>query len=155
MKIKFLKINLFLNHNKKMPAYLLLFTLLFSADDPVLISIFDEAIKRGVPKEYLEKTFNKENIIVHEKIPEFFAKPYEKKSWGVYKKIFVTPRRIESGIKFYNQYGGDLRKTISKNNDKSQEDMSKKGIDAYKCDNCGCWSPGEKCNNKKCSKEQS
>tara|TARA_B110000003_G_scaffold272559_1_gene308660 strand:- start:3808 stop:4668 length:861 start_codon:yes stop_codon:yes gene_type:complete len=116
MKIKFLKINLCFNHNKKMPAYLLLFTLLFSADDPVLISIFDEAIKRGVPKEYLEKTFNKENIIVHEKIPEFFAKPYEKKSWGVYKKIFVTPKRIESGIKFYNQYGGDLRTTISKNN---------------------------------------
>ena len=49
----------------------------------------------------------------------------------------------------------EKRKTISKNNDKSQEDISKKGIDAYKCDNCGCWSPGDKCNNKKCSKEQS
>ena len=49
----------------------------------------------------------------------------------------------------------EKRKSISKNNDKSQEDMSKKGIDAYKCDNCGCWSPGDKCNNKKCSKEQS
>ena len=49
----------------------------------------------------------------------------------------------------------EKRKTISKKNDKSQEDMSKKGIDAYKCDNCGCWSPGDKCNNEKCSKEQS
>jgi hypothetical protein len=49
----------------------------------------------------------------------------------------------------------EKRKTISKKNDKSQEDMSKRGIDAYKCDNCGCWSPGDKCNNKKCSKEQS
>jgi hypothetical protein len=49
----------------------------------------------------------------------------------------------------------EKRKTISKKNDKSQEDISKKGIDAYKCDNCGCWSPGDKCNNKKCSKEQS
>lgn len=49
----------------------------------------------------------------------------------------------------------EKRKSISKNNDKSQQDMSKKGIDAYKCDNCGCWSPGDKCNNKKCSKEQS
>ena len=49
----------------------------------------------------------------------------------------------------------EKRKSISKNNDKSQEDMSKKGIDAYKCDNCGCWSPGDKCNNKKCTKEQS
>ena len=25
----------------------------------------------------------------------------------------------------------------------------------FKCDNCGCWNPGDKCNNKKCSKEQS
>ena len=49
----------------------------------------------------------------------------------------------------------EKRKTISKKNDKSQEDISKKGMDAYKCDNCGCWSPGDKCNNKKCSKEQS
>ena len=49
----------------------------------------------------------------------------------------------------------EKRKTISKKNDKSQEDISKKGIDAYKCDNCGCWSPGDKCNNKKCPKEQS
>lgn len=49
----------------------------------------------------------------------------------------------------------EKRKSISKNNDKSQEDVSEKGIDAYKCDNCGCWSPGDKCNNKKCSKEQS
>ena len=49
----------------------------------------------------------------------------------------------------------EKRKTISKKNDKSQEDISKKGIDAYKCNNCGCWSPGDKCNNKKCPKEQS
>ena len=49
----------------------------------------------------------------------------------------------------------EKRKTILKKNDKSQEDISKKGIDAYKCDKCGCWSPGDKCNNKKCSKEQS
>ena len=48
-----------------------------------------------------------------------------------------------------------IQKSIAKNNSKNHEDMTKKGIDAYKCDNCGCWSPGDKCNNKKCSKEQS
>ena len=64
----------------------------------------------------LEKTFNKQNITIHEKIPEFFARPYEKKSWKVYKKIFVTPKRIEGGVKFYNQYGDLLQKTIKKNN---------------------------------------
>ena len=51
-----------------MPVYLLLFTLLFPADDPVLSTIFNEAIKRGVPKGYLEKTFDKNKITVHESI---------------------------------------------------------------------------------------
>ena len=99
-----------------MPVYLLLLTFLFSANDPVLSAIFDEATKKGVPKEFLEQTFNKQKITIHDKIPEFFARPYEKKSWDVYKKIFVTPKRIESGVKFYNQYGDLLQKTIKKNN---------------------------------------
>ena len=99
-----------------MQLYLLLFTFLFSANDPVLSAIFDEATKRGIPEEFLEKTFNKKNITIHEKIPEFFARPYEKKSWKVYKKIFVTPKRIEGGVKFYNQYGDLLQKTIKDNN---------------------------------------
>ena len=43
-----------------MPVYLLLFTFLFSANDPVLSAIFDEATKRGVPKEFLEQTFKKQ-----------------------------------------------------------------------------------------------
>ena len=116
MKVKLLKINLYLSQNKKMPVYLLLFTLLFPADDPVLSTIFNEAIKRGVPKGYLEKTFDKNKITVHEKIPEFFARPYEKKGWDVYKKIFITPKRIEGGIKFYNEYGDLLKKTILGNN---------------------------------------
>ena len=49
----------------------------------------------------------------------------------------------------------EKRKIISKNSNKNNEDSNKKGIDAYKCNNCGLWSTGDKCNNKKCSKEQS
>ncbi len=116
MNFKLLKINLWLKLNKKMPIYILLFTFLFSADDPVLNTIFDEASKRGIPKEFLESTFNKKNITIHEKIPEFFARPYEKKSWDAYKKIFVTAKRIDGGIKFYNQYENIMLKTIADNN---------------------------------------
>ena len=47
----------------------------------------------------------------------------------------------------------EKRKIISKNNNKNNEDIKRKGIDAYKCDNCGLWSTGDKCNNKECSKE--
>ena len=49
----------------------------------------------------------------------------------------------------------EKRKIISKNSNKNNEDSNKKGIDAYKCNNCGLWSTGDKCNNKECSKEQS
>ena len=47
----------------------------------------------------------------------------------------------------------EKRKIISKNSNKNNEDSNKKGIDAYKCNSCGLWSTGDKCNNKECSKE--
>ena len=41
---------------------------------------------------------------------------------------------------------------IEKNNQKKEnDDISKKGIDAFKCDVCGLWSTGKKCNNKECT----
>ena len=41
---------------------------------------------------------------------------------------------------------------IDKNNQKKENDnISKKGIDAFKCDVCGLWSTGKKCNNKECT----
>ena len=41
---------------------------------------------------------------------------------------------------------------IDKNNKKKEtDDINKKGIDAFKCDVCGLWSTGKKCNNKECT----
>ena len=41
---------------------------------------------------------------------------------------------------------------IDKNNQtKENDDINKKGIDAFKCDVCGLWSTGKKCNNKECT----
>ena len=40
---------------------------------------------------------------------------------------------------------------IDLNNQKKENDMNKKGIDAFKCDVCGLWSTGKKCNNKECT----
>ena len=47
----------------------------------------------------------------------------------------------------------EKRKIISKNKEKNNVDSNKKGIDAFKCNNCGLWSTGDKCNNKECYKE--
>ena len=41
---------------------------------------------------------------------------------------------------------------IDKSNQKKEkQDINKKGIDAFKCDVCGLWSTGKKCNNKECT----
>ena len=41
---------------------------------------------------------------------------------------------------------------IDKNSHKKEnDDINKKGIDAFKGDVCGLWSTGKKCNNKECN----
>ena len=37
------------------------------------------------------------------------------------------------------------------NTDNNNDNINKKGIDAFKCDVCGLWSTGKKCNNKECT----
>ena len=34
---------------------------------------------------------------------------------------------------------------------KDNDNINKKDIDAFKCDVCGLWSTGKKCNNKECT----
>ncbi len=80
---------------------LLIFGLLLGKDDPVLSSIRPDALKMGIPEEYLNKTFSHSGITVHDKILERFAKPYEKKSWPEYRKLFVKESRINEGECFY------------------------------------------------------
>lgn len=36
------------------------------------------------------------------RIVELMNKPYEKKSWDVYRSIFLTPERLEGGVKFWH-----------------------------------------------------
>lgn len=44
----------------------------------------------------------------------------------------------------------EKRKVNSSNSKANSESNSRKGIDAYKCEKCGLWSTGDKCNNKEC-----
>ncbi len=46
----------------------------------------------------------------------------------------------------------EKRKINSAKNDINSNNANKKGLDAYKCDKCGLWSTGDKCNNKECIK---
>lgn len=42
------------------------------------------------------------------KIIESMEKPYEKKTWDVYKGLFLTPKRVESGVAFWQDNAATL-----------------------------------------------
>ena len=44
----------------------------------------------------------------------------------------------------------EKRKLNSRKREAKGESNNRKGIDAYKCEKCGLWSTGDKCNNKEC-----
>ena len=92
---------------------ILFLSLLRINDDPVLSIIRSDAIKMGIPKSYLDETFSYSKIEIHDSILDRFAKPYEKKTWGEYRKLFVTKNRINEGAKFFRSHG-DILTAISK-----------------------------------------
>lgn len=72
-------------------------------NDQAFKMVVQKINKDIVPNEYLIKVFSDKKITIHKKIPERFAKPYEKKSWSDYRKIFVKESRIKAGAKFYKE----------------------------------------------------
>lgn len=74
------------------------------AVDPIYAEIRSAAIEKGIPDYFLKKAFTTETIQTHSAIPDRFARPYEKKSWEEYRKLFVTQRRIEKGNEFYDEH---------------------------------------------------
>jgi len=76
--------------------------------DSVLSAIKSDALKKGIPESFLNETFSHSGIEIHNKILDRFAKPYEKKSWTDYRKLFVTDSRIQKGSDFYAQHKNNL-----------------------------------------------
>ena len=70
--------------------------------------------KKAVPVSFLNDVFKSSSIEKHMEIPERFAKPYEKKSWEQYKKLFIKESRIVAGVKFYSE-NKNLLSQVSKN----------------------------------------
>ena len=86
-------------------------TILFAGDkealredvlnDPAFQKVWFYLEKKDVPKDYIVNTFLDSGIQIHPKIIDSFNNPYEKKSWDVYRKIFMTDKRLMGGIKFF------------------------------------------------------
>ena len=81
---------------------LLLISSMFGQDS-VFSAIREQALKKGLPESFIIETFSSEKILVHNDILDRFARPYEKKSWTDYRKLFVTKSRISAGVKFYKK----------------------------------------------------
>lgn len=81
----------------------LLSIVFFANEDTVLSAIRSDAVIKGVPESYLIEVFSNDGITIHNKILDRFARPYEKKSWVDYRKLFVTESRINKGTDFYRE----------------------------------------------------
>jgi membrane-bound lytic murein transglycosylase B len=81
--------------------------------DSVLSAIKSDALKKGIPESFLNEAFSHSGIEIHNKILDRFAKPYEKKSWTDYRKLFVTDSRIQKGSDFYAQHKNNLNAVAS------------------------------------------
>ena len=83
------------------------------SDDLAYQLVVEKINKKIVPIAYIDEIFKNEKIERHKKIPESFARPYEKKSWEQYKKLFIKESRIVAGNKFYSE-NRDLILKVSK-----------------------------------------
>ena len=72
----------------------------------MLKDIYDQAIKKH-SETFLGGHLKRQKIVVHKKIPGFFARPYER-SLGINTKDFVTKKRIDSGLIFTKKTGISL-----------------------------------------------
>ena len=72
-------------------------------NDPAFQKVWSQLENKGVPKNYVISTFLDSGIQIHPKIIDSFKNPYEKKSWEVYRKIFMTDKRLMGGIKFFKE----------------------------------------------------
>jgi len=86
---------------------IIIFSILFGnntiSDDLAYVMVMEKINKKMVPVDYINKVFSSKKIERHKKIPERFARPYEKKSWQEYKKLFIKESRIIAGTKFYSE----------------------------------------------------
>ena len=73
------------------------------SDDLAYQTVSDHLQGSNIPEAYIREAFTHDDLTIHKEIAEKFARPYEKKAWKVYRKIFVKDSRIVAGAKFYKE----------------------------------------------------
>lgn len=80
----------------------------FTQRKDVQAFIHEMVKKHGFRYQELNQTFNQ--VVLQPKIIESMTKPYEKKPWDVYKKLFLTQTRVQAGVEFWKANQKTLEK---------------------------------------------
>ena len=101
---------------KQILIIFLLSTLIFSkeVENDIAYELVSKELGRAVPISFIQEAFSHEKLEIHKIIVERFAKPYEKKPWTEYKKIFVKESRVVAGAKFYSENRSLIERVSSK-----------------------------------------
>ncbi len=74
-----------------------------SVEEDLAYRLVIDKLNDAIPEKFVRAAFSNEKVEVHKEIADRFAKPYEKKPWDEYRKIFVKESRIKGGAKFYKE----------------------------------------------------
>ena len=83
-------------------------------ENDIAYELVSKELGRAVPISFIQEAFSHEKLEIHKIIVERFAKPYEKKPWTEYKKIFVKESRVVAGAKFYSENRSLIERVSSK-----------------------------------------
>ena len=83
-------------------------------ENDIAYELVSKELGKAVPIPFIQEAFSHEKLEIHKIIVERFAKPYEKKPWIEYKKIFVKESRVVAGSKFYSENRSLIEKVSSK-----------------------------------------
>ncbi len=79
--------------------------------------VYGRVIKRlrrsGVPAAYAWQVFSNPGIKIEPNISAKFSKPAEKMEYTDYRRIFVNDKRIDGGVKFYNEHSDLLHQVAN------------------------------------------
>ena len=65
--------------------------------------------EKEIPLSFVIDLFSSDSLELYEDIPDKFEYAYEKKDYSSYKKLFVTKKRINDGVAFYNKNVGIIK----------------------------------------------
>jgi membrane-bound lytic murein transglycosylase B len=75
--------------------------------------VMDQLKDEAIPAQFVQKAFLDPTVRVQEAIVEKFNHPYEARPYEEYRQLFVTDKRVKSGVQFYRDHQSLLDSVVS------------------------------------------